>query len=265
MDKSRIMFNMTVQEVRSGLEEMKTVIVPVGVVEQHGYHLPLSTDILIATEIARMTSERNGCFVAPCVHYNFSGGTLPGTINISPQAFSLVLMDICRSLILQGFRNIAFLLGHGGTESVQAVKDAALTVQRLEPSLSDVSVSVVPAGDMSPTCMAAFDEGDFHAARFETSLILYFKPELVKLDKAIYDTEEFAAKMRTDQDAFLCKHKAIDDKYVVPKLTQNPEMQVGVMGVIGEPSVEYGKQIAEECVQGLLSLIDRLERRLQNG
>lgn len=262
MDKSRIMFNMSVDEVREGLERTKTVIVPAGVVEQHGYHMPLSVDIHNAVEIARMTSERCGCFVAPCVHYSFSGGMLPGTINISPQTFSLVLMDICRSLVLQGFRNIVILLGHGATENVQAAKDAMLMLQRLDPGIGDVCLSVVPFDELSPTCKEAFAVGDFHAGKFETSLMLYWKPEMVRMGKVTYDAEEFVARMRTDQDAYLCKHSAVDNKFVVPKLAQSPDMRVGVMGDVTGASAEFGRKIAEECAAGLVSLVEQMEGRL---
>jgi len=112
--KARPMEAMTVEEVRDGLKETRTVILPVGCVEQHGYHLPLSVDIHNAVEIALRASAQTGCFVAPALSYSFSGGMLPGTINISPQAFSLVLMEICHSLIGQGFGDVAILLGHGG-------------------------------------------------------------------------------------------------------------------------------------------------------
>jgi creatinine amidohydrolase len=262
MIKPKIMFNMTVEEVRNGLNEMKTIIVPVGVVEQHGYHMPLSVDIHNAVEIARMTSERTGCFVAPCVQYSFSGGMLPGTINISPQTFSLVIMDICRSLVVQGFKNIVFVLGHGATENTQAAKDAALMFQRLNPEIEGVCLAVVSALEFSPTCAAAFKDGDFHAGGFETSLMLYWKPEMVKMDKAALDAPDFVERMRTDQDAYLSITKPIDSECVVPKMVQSAEMQVGVMGDYTIANAEYGRKMAEESADGLADLIAKMEARL---
>ncbi len=261
MSKPRIMFDMTVEEVRDGLGQMKTVIVPVGVVEQHGYHLPLSVDIHNAVEIAVRASALSGCFVAPCVHYSFSGGTLPGTINISPQVFSLVLMDIYRSLFAQGFKNIIILLGHGGTENTRAAKDSALDFQRLNPDLGDVTISVVPFWELSPTYMKSFDEGDFHAGKYETSMMLYWKPEMVHMDRVALDEPEFAARMRRDPDAYLTRHAAIDSKFLIHKLAQSPEMQVGVMGDPSDSNPELGKQIADECAGALAALVNELEAR----
>lgn len=262
MLKPRIMLEMTVKEVREGLREMKTVVVPVGVVEQHGYHLPLSVDIHNGVEIALRASQRSGCFVAPCVHYSFSGGTLPGTINIAPQTFSLVLMDIFRSLLVQGFQNIVVLLGHGGTENTRAAKDAALDFQRLNPTFRDIAICVVPMWEISPTIIKSFDDGDYHAARFETSMMMYWKPELVKMDQVELDAPDFVARMHKDPDAYLTKQVAIESDYVMPRFAQSPEMEVGVMGDPTGSSAEMGKQIADECADALAELVVKLEGRL---
>ena len=261
MSKSKIMYNMTVNEVREGLKETKTIILPVGVVEQHGYHLPLSVDIHNAEQAAMMISEISGCFVAPPLTYCFSGGTLPGTINVSPQVFSLVLMDICRSLVFQGFKNMLVLLGHGGTENCRAAYDALENFLRLSPDMGDITVSLTPFWEFSPTYMKSMEEGDFHAGKYETSLMLYWKPELVKLDQAQLDNPELVAEMRRDPDAYQNKYKAIDSKFVVPKITQRPDMHVGVMGDYAGANPELGKQIAEEVASNLAAFISQLEGR----
>jgi len=264
MGKSRIMYDMTLKEVREGLKEMKTVIVPVGVVEQHGYHLPLSVDILNAVEMASRVSDICGCFVAPPLNYCFSGGTLSGTINLSPQVFSLVIMDICRSLISQGFKNVVILLGHGGTENMKAAYDALENFQRLSPEIEDITLSLIPFWEFSPTFMQALPEGDFHAGKYETSLMLYWKLELVRMDQAELDNPELVARMRQDQDAYQHKHKNFDSKYVVPRITQVPEMEVGVMGNFEGANAALGKQIVEEAATAVAELVGSLEARLHS-
>lgn len=255
---TRVMSEMSVQEIREGLREMKTVIVPVGCVEQHGYHLPISVDSHNAVEIAARASALTGCFVAPPLHYSFSGGTLPGTVNLSPQLFSLLLMEVCQSLVLQGFRNVVILLGHGGTENTRAAHDAAENFQRLRPDLEGISVSVVPFWELSPTILAAFAEGDFHAARIETSLMLFWHPELVHLEKACTDDPELLRRLRENPDSYLLKEKRLDHPYVVARLTQRPEIQVGVMGDFEGISADLGRQVAEECVRGLAEFLKKL-------
>ncbi|MCX6374481.1 MAG: creatininase family protein [Armatimonadetes bacterium] len=259
MKRARMMYDMTVKDIGEGLEETRTVILPVGIVEQHGYHLPTSVDIHNAYEIARMTSDETGCFVAPPVHYNFSGGMLPGTINISPQVFSLMLIDILQSLVMQGFKNLIILLGHGGTESGGAAKDAAEYFQRLRPEMAGVTVCLVPFWELSPTYMKHFNEGDYHAALCETSLMLYWKPELVKMDEAVFDDPEMLSAMRADPDAYAQKIKRLDNKFVVPRIAQNPAVKVGVMGDFRGANAEFGRKIAEECVSALAAIINDLD------
>lgn len=259
MSKARIMYEMTVKEIREGLKETQTVILPVGVVEQHGYHLPISVDIHNACEVAIRASEETGCFVAPVVHYNFSGGMLPGTINISPQVFSLLLMDILRSLVVQGFRNIIIYLGHGGTEANRAARDAAEIFQRLDPRNSDVVIAFLPIMDASPTMTEAIRNGDYHAALIETSLMLYWKPELVKLDQAQYDSDEILRMMRENPDAYLQARTGADSKYVVPQYTQHPGIEVGVMGRFEGASAELGRKVAGELVATLVETVRQLE------
>lgn len=261
MDKSKIMFNMTVREVRDGLKEMKTVVLPVGIVEQHGYHLPLSVDIHNAVEIAAMASKISGCFVAPPLNYCFSGGFLPGTINVSPQVFSLLLMDICRSLKVQGFKNIIVLLGHGGSENTKAAYEALENFQRLDPEMEGMTFSLVPFWELSPTYMKSFDETDYHAGRYETSMMLYWKPELVKLTDGKLDAPELLTQLRTDPDSYLSRSKELDHKFVVQKLVQRSDIEVGVMGDYAGANAELGKQIAEEAATGLADFVNQLEGR----
>jgi creatinine amidohydrolase len=259
MPNARILYNMTVREVRAGLRETQTVLLPIGVVEQHGYHLPLSTDIHNAQEIAARASAETGCFVAPCVHYSFSGGTLPGTINITPQVFSLVVMDILRSLLAQGFRHVIILLGHGGTENVVAANDAALMFQRLSPTPPGVTISVVPFWKLSATYEGAWEERDFHSGRYETSLMMFWQPGLVQLEAAELDAPELAERMRIDPDAYLLHEKLVEDDFVISRDYQDPAMEVGVMGNFVGSTAEFGEIICSEAVAGLAEFIRKLE------
>lgn len=253
------MFEMTVRDVEEGLRQTQTIIVPVGILEQHGYHLPLSVDIHNAVELARRASERTGCFVAPPVHYNFSGGSLPGTINISPPVFSLMLMDILQSLVMQGFRRILLLLGHAGSESQAAARDAAHHLQRLRPPVPGLVICVVPFTELSPTIQQAMNDGDYHAGFYETSLMLYWKPEMVRLDLAAMDEPSVAEMMRRDPDAYAIAEKRTASPFEVPRVFQDPRIRVGVMGDYTGASAEVGEKIAGECVDALESIIRLME------
>ena len=79
-----IMNYITVKEVKAALEKTKTAVLPVGVVEQHGYHLPLGTDTIRASEFTVRAAPKMNAEVLPAISYCYSGGELPGTINVSP-------------------------------------------------------------------------------------------------------------------------------------------------------------------------------------
>ena len=253
-----LMENMTVEEVRKALRRTKTVIVPLGVVEQHGYHLPLSTDIHNAYETAKLVGKQTKSLIAPPLNYSYSGGTLPGTINISPQAMSLVVGDICQSLAEQGFKNIILLLGHAGTENINALKDTVVLFLRRNPKWKDLVLSLVPIWEFSPTWMKAFKKHDFHAAYIETSLMMYWKPELVKKNVTL-DVPRVANLMRRRQDNYLIIEKAVESKYVTPYLKQRPDIKVGVMGDPKGANPQTGEKVAGEVVSGIVKLIRQIE------
>ena len=70
-DPFPVMENMTVKLVRKYLERKKSIILPLGVTEQHGYHLPLKTDSLIAGHIGRLLGEKTDIMVAPTILQSF--------------------------------------------------------------------------------------------------------------------------------------------------------------------------------------------------
>lgn len=265
-----IMQYMTVEEMREALKQTKTAILPVGVIEQHGYHLPLYVDVYNAYEIAKRVSPIAGCLVAPPVAYSFSGGTLPGTTDISPQLLSLLLMDICRSLANQGIENIVILLGHGGSENQKATYDAADMFFRRNPHYRYVKLALVPFTELSPSVQGAFEKKDFHAGQLETSLMLYWHPEEVRdRSKWVTDSPELMELFRRDQDAYQVREKPVDHELVCPVITQHPDIEVGVMCGVEDllnSNAEYGRKVAEECVENLVELIRKLEagRRVES-
>lgn len=259
---SFIMENMTVKDMEEALKQTKTVIVPVGVVEQHGYHLPLSTDIHNATEVPRRCGDRLNAVVAPTVPYCYSGGELLGTVNISPQVFSLLIMDICSEFARMGFKNIIVLLGHGGTDNKQALKSSLQMILRRNPHMKDISLSLVECWNLSPTwleCFAMTPEHDFHAGLAETSLMMYWKPELVR-DEVEMDEPEISKMMRSDQDWFEISEKIIDHEFIVPRTFQRKEIKVGVMGFPEKADRQLGEKICNEMVEGLIEYVNLLNQ-----
>jgi len=141
-DPFPVLEQMTVKQVREYLQRRKSIILPLGVIEQHGYHLPLCTDALIAGGVARLIGLKTGILVAPTMYESFSGGDLPGTINISPATMAHVVSDRLVSLAAQGFRHFHLFLCHGGSENARALNDALQINLRLNPVFEKAMISL---------------------------------------------------------------------------------------------------------------------------
>ncbi len=259
MPEALVWEHMTVKEVRDALESgMRTVLVPLGVTEQHGYHLPLRTDCYNAEQISLRAAQQIGCFVAPTLAYTYSGGELPGTINVSPHVVTLMVVEILHSLCLQGLQNIVLILGHGGSENDRATQEAAEIFLRNNPQFHDRNIAVYRFWLNSETCRQAFEDGDFHSGWFETSLMLHWVPDEVR-DEYVLDEPDVVQMMREDQDAYQLRVTRVDHELAVPAVCQNPAIKVGVMGEPEKATAEIGRTITEETVEGLVGLIEAME------
>ena len=175
-----ILEEMTMTEFEKGLKKTKTVIIPVGTVEEHGPHLPLSTDTLQAMELAKRVAQRMNVFIAPPLHYGFCRSTRchPGTISVSTGALRAMVRDIVRSLHLQGLRSFVILSGHAGSIHMAALNEVG---EELLDEIQEISIAVLSGMDLFPDKGELVEtEGDSHAGEVETSMMLSIRPELVK-------------------------------------------------------------------------------------
>ena len=150
------------------LTDRPVVLVPLGSTEQHGPHLPLETDTVIATSVARALADTLSGYVAPAISFGASGEHegFPGVVSIGTDALKVVLVEVVRSLSPWAGR-IVFVNGHGG--NVEALTCA---VEQLRIEGHDVTW--VP-------CLAA---GDAHAGHTETALLMHLAPWLVRAHRA---------------------------------------------------------------------------------
>jgi len=251
---------MTVREVRAYLEERQSVIVPLGVTEQHGYHLPLGTDAIIGRELGKRVGARCGMLVAPTLNMSFSGGQLPGTINLNPNTMAIMVADVLRSLAVQGFRNLFLLPCHGGSENFGSLDNALKLLLRDDPSFRQVMIVLAPVWKASKGWQDALAEGDWHAGWLETSMMMELAPELVQMEHLETDAPEFVKRMREHPDNYQRAQKPADHEMVVPRMEQRPEMRVGVMGAPEQATPERGRDIIEDTVNRLGDLFTQLER-----
>ena len=252
---------MTVREMRAYLEGRRSVIIPLGVTEQHGYHLPLGTDFIIARELGRRVGVQCGMVVAPALNMSFSGGQLPGTINLNPNTMALMVADVLRSLAVQGFRNMFLLACHGGSENFRALEDALKLLLRDDPAFAEVMLVLAPIWKFSKVWKDAFADGDWHAGWLETAMMMELAPELVQMENVRTDDADFVKRMREHPDNYQFARKPVDSPFVVPRMSQRPQVKVGVMGAPEKATLQLGREIVDDAVNNLSETFSELEKK----
>ncbi|HVT64765.1 MAG TPA: mycofactocin biosynthesis peptidyl-dipeptidase MftE [Mycobacteriales bacterium] len=157
-------------EARNRQGRATVLAVPLGATEQHGPHLPLSTDTDVAVALCEALAEvRDDVVVAPALAYGSSGEHegFAGTLSIGQEALELVVVELVRSAV-RTFDAVLIVSGHGG--NLECVTRA---VRRLRDEGHDVELFAPVAG------------GDAHAGRTETSLMLALSPARVRMNAAV--------------------------------------------------------------------------------
>ena len=152
-----------------------TAVLPVGAIEQHGPHLPMSVDWFQGDVVARVVAERLDAYLLPGMPFGCSQAHagFRGSIFLAAETLGAVVKDVATSLLEQGFRRIAVLNFHGGNLILKlAVRDL-----NLGQTLGKV-VLVNPAQDAGAELSEILDGyGDEqHAGELETSIMMYAAP-----------------------------------------------------------------------------------------
>jgi len=105
-------------ELRKIIKKKKQIaIIPVGSIEQHGPHLPISTDSDIVTEIAERLSEKMNCFLLPTLTYGVSFEHSPFfNISIKETTLRTIMVDLCKSLLANNIKTVFIINGHHGNQ-----------------------------------------------------------------------------------------------------------------------------------------------------
>jgi len=173
--------------VAERISEHSVFVQPLGAIEQHGPHLPLSTDSVVATAVAEAAVDRVGdeldVWLLPTLEYTKSNehAWSPGTIWLSATTLLAVLDDIGRCLATTPARRLVFLNGHGGNS---ALANVALRELRLAHGLITFLAHPGVPPDQGGTSPPSELGMGVHGGTDETSLMLHLAPHLVRLDLA---------------------------------------------------------------------------------
>lgn len=175
-------------EVASRLSRDSIVVLPLGAVEQHGPHLPLNTDLVVADAAAKAAVERVGnqtdAWLLPTLAFTKSNEHLwaPGTISLSAETLMRVLDDIGRSVASTPARRLLFINGHGGNSALTAMMNREIRLRHgLQTFLAHPHM---PADQGGPSSANELGMG-IHGGMDETSVMLHLRPDLVDMSLAV--------------------------------------------------------------------------------
>ena len=187
LGKRRLLENLTGPEVGKKLGEGSVVVWPMGAVEQHGPHLPLSVDYVIAEETARAAVEACGeeldIWLLPTLAVTKSNehAWAPGTLWLTAETMLAVVDDVARSVAATSAKRLVFLNAHGGNSALLGV---ACREVRLAHGLMTFLVHPFVPPDQGGASGEHELAMGIHGGHDETSLMLHLRPELVQMDKA---------------------------------------------------------------------------------
>ena len=196
------------------------LLVPVGSCEQHGPHLPLTTDTIIAEHLCSQVID---VLVTPPIGIAASGehAGFPGTLSIGNEALTRMLIELGRSA--DWSMGIVFVNGHGGNTRAIALAAAALQAESRQ------------VATWSPRL-----DGDAHAGRTETSIMLAIAPHLVDMSRAVAGNTSPLSE-------------------IIDGIRTSGIKGVSESGVLGDPlgaTGEEGQQLLTEMIADLRSFVD---------
>lgn len=224
------------QQLRSAGQEL--VVIPVGATEQHGPHLPVSTDSAIASAVCAYASARTGVPVLPTLSYGVSVGHTehwPGTVSLMHETLALTIREMVAWLVSQGWRRILLVNSHFGNHATLSV-----AVDRLRYDFREgIQIGLVNSYQLTPEISDYFtcDGVDIHANRAETDLMLYLDPDACDMTSVQDDPDRTGGKVFS---------------YLVPATSTN-----GVTGAPSEGTAERGRTLLREMGEALAGILER--------
>ena len=247
----RLIGDLTYLDIPQRIRESSVLCWPIGAVEQHGPHLPLNTDVVIAEGFTRLLVSRLGdafdLWQLPTISVSLSREHewAPGTMSLSVPTFTALIREtgqqIARALPA---RNLLIVNGHGGNRGIleplmlDLNRDFGLNCCAVHPlTLSKIDIdAVVP---------------DVHGAKSETSMMLALAPHLVH--------RELIAKLEKKPDAETIRRTVLEPGVTWPWSSDDARIaDKGVIGDIAEASEDFGKHLLDRAVDEARSVLQRL-------
>ena len=216
------------------------LMLPMGATEQHGPHLPISMDTLLAEAVCHKASSLTKVPVLPALSYTASQGHTPkwpGTFSLRHETFIAMLREITSWAVATGWKRVLFINSHFGNDA-----PARVAVDQLRLThMGKLQIAFINAFQLTDEIWKEYtkDAEDLHANQAETALMLHLHPELVHLDKL------------TSSD---------DPDRTTDTVFSYPVAQTSLNGVTGSPSkgtAEEGERLFDAMASALVKTIEK--------
>ena len=225
-------------------------LLPLGAVEQHGAHLPLGTDSLIAHALCCAVAGRlpGRVLVLPPPWYGLSPHHMrfAGSITLRAETLMALAGDVADSLVAHGFRRIALVNGHGGNASLAGLLGATLGHRHAGAArIAALTYFKLAAGAIDAIRRSG-PGGAGHACEVETALIQHLHPELVRAGGAAHYPQTGTPYLSTN----LTRGGPVASYVDFADLSET--------GVLGDPTLaspEQGARLFEACAGALADFV----------
>ena len=237
--------NLTSLDFQAAVQTCQGVgLIPIGVIEAHGPHLPLGADAIAAHFIASRAAEQEQCIVFPFYPYgiNHESAHLPGAVVIKRDVVFALLENICDEMSRQGLTKIILFSGHGGNRYI-----LPLFVQTLVEKDKPYVVYYASIHTETDDVLETLETG--HACESETSTLLHIHESLVKMDQVPPKT--FTNLKRNQPLSDVGAYSPMDWYAMYPHM---------YVGDASKATAEKGKILVQRRVTGLVKLIQRVKQ-----
>jgi len=264
-----LLSDLAVDDIQAYLERKRTILIPIASTEQHGPHLPLSTDTITAEEVSSRAAAAADVLYTPTVWTGYSPQHLrepqsgTGTISVRASTFTELLIDIAKSLLHHGFTHLIFVNGHG---SNMKIIDPVMRRLRYE-----TGAFVAVYKPYAERYMGLVDDlmenppeetPGWHASELETSQVMAYDETLVIRDRM---AETVVTAPDWLPDSFLKADGAPDIEfdgyqYFVMPMDHQEFTPTGVIGNPMRATKEKGEEAFKRFADHLVKAIPEFEK-----
>lgn len=229
----------------------RIVVLPLGAFEQHGPHLPLTTDTDLVTAVAKALEAARPSLVL-CLPTLWAGHSthhlrFPGTLSIQQMPYISLLIELCASIHAMGATKVFLLNGHGGNDV-----PARAALREIKTRFPELTVTFASYWTLAAKTIKEVRESELgglgHACEFETSLMLHLHPEKVNMSLARRDGSRHTDVYRKNDMQY---GRPV---YFVSEFHENTES--GVMGHPELATAEKGRRFFEGIVADATNFLD---------